>query len=669
MGEIMNIFNIDKKNRRSLVFLCGPYTDGEEKNDRRYILRDFINKEINKNEVKKNEFLPLIIDYFLKKENINNDSINIQLMEEIIAGISQNTLIFLDTVSASAELGLFTNNNYNNKVSVMIPRKKDIIRDSVGFFIREVMLKNVDYLVYNPQIIRNAIATDYVVEYYGFINNKVPYEIASYILNDLETFESDNKTKYVKNDKYSIDYNEINFLNDENKKFVFHMTIRKIFYLIANIIYFYNREKLDKGVFFELSKDDCNKIEKEIEISIFLDLYIRERYFFKIDNSLIIKIKFGLNITLSKMIEYIFSLILTYHTHGRYENLSIIETKKKLLVNNNFEFMNIPFEIFNFTNHEVDLINNILNNKSNYYKSVKVKVGSKIKYLTKYKSKYENELKNLHDKIINVILDKYEIHENSFAYKKNTGIKNCITMHISSNSFIKYDIKKFFNNIKKKILVDKLLNVLNSDKMFLWQLERIIDSLLVDEKVPLGLMTSPILSDIYLNDFDKFITDKLSMTDIVYTRYADDILFSKATPLKNSEKQMLNDLLKDKFKKLKLDSNEKKFKEHELINNGDHFKYLGVNIVKHDSGNIITVGKRYKNEIAKAYLNFINFKKLSNADIFYSGRRIMGKINYVKMIEGNIGYDYINERVKRITSGRVEIDLSRLTKIILFEDK
>ena len=65
--------------------------------------------------------LPLIIDNFLTPDNIGDDTISILLLEEIFAGISFKTYIFLDTMSSAVELGLFTNNVYNNSISVFVP--------------------------------------------------------------------------------------------------------------------------------------------------------------------------------------------------------------------------------------------------------------------------------------------------------------------------------------------------------------------------------------------------------------------------------------------------------------------------------------------------------------------------------------------------------------------
>lgn len=60
---------------------------------------------------------------FWSEKNIKDDTIDIQLMEEICAAVSAQTYIFLDTMSSAAELGIFANSAFFNKIKVYIPKK------------------------------------------------------------------------------------------------------------------------------------------------------------------------------------------------------------------------------------------------------------------------------------------------------------------------------------------------------------------------------------------------------------------------------------------------------------------------------------------------------------------------------------------------------------------
>ena len=114
---------------------------------------------------------------------------------------------------------------------------------------------------------------------------------------------------------------------------------------------------------------------------------------------------------------------------------------------------------------------------------------------------------------------------------------------------------------------------------------------------------------------------------------------------------------------MKLKMNTKKFRTGSFIHYGDHFKYLGINIVYKEGGNLITVGKSYKNAVAKRYLRYMNLQKDNSefdAERFYEAKRIAGQISFVKQVEGMTGYWQITERVRRNTQGRVNITTDKI---------
>ncbi|MFA6274410.1 MAG: reverse transcriptase/maturase family protein [Candidatus Paceibacterota bacterium] len=84
---------------------------------------------------------------------------------------------------------------------------------------------------------------------------------------------------------------------------------------------------------------------------------------------------------------------------------------------------------------------------------------------------------------------------------------------------LKCDIKKFFVNIDHGILKNILAKHI-ADKDVLWFLEEVIDSFKVG--LPLGNLTSQLLVNIYMNEFDKFVKRELKVK--YYIRYADDFV-------------------------------------------------------------------------------------------------------------------------------------------------
>ncbi|MFP4019690.1 MAG: reverse transcriptase domain-containing protein [Bacteroidales bacterium] len=87
---------------------------------------------------------------------------------------------------------------------------------------------------------------------------------------------------------------------------------------------------------------------------------------------------------------------------------------------------------------------------------------------------------------------------------------------------VKSDVSKFFpsidRNIMKNILQKKIKCELTLNLIY-----KIIDSSPGDKGLPLGNVTSQILTNIYMNEFDQFV--KHYLREKYYIRYADDLFF------------------------------------------------------------------------------------------------------------------------------------------------
>jgi len=85
---------------------------------------------------------------------------------------------------------------------------------------------------------------------------------------------------------------------------------------------------------------------------------------------------------------------------------------------------------------------------------------------------------------------------------------------------LKCDIKKFFANIDHEIMIGILERYI-SDKDILWLLTEVIKSF--KPGLPLGNLTSQLLVNVYMNEFDRFVKHRLKAR--YYIRYADDFVF------------------------------------------------------------------------------------------------------------------------------------------------
>lgn len=82
---------------------------------------------------------------------------------------------------------------------------------------------------------------------------------------------------------------------------------------------------------------------------------------------------------------------------------------------------------------------------------------------------------------------------------------------------LKCDIRKFFASIDHVILKE-ILRLHTVDQDILWLLDRTIDSFPVG--LPLGNLTSQLLVNVYMNEFDRYMKKELKVK--YYIRYADD---------------------------------------------------------------------------------------------------------------------------------------------------
>jgi RNA-directed DNA polymerase len=97
--------------------------------------------------------------------------------------------------------------------------------------------------------------------------------------------------------------------------------------------------------------------------------------------------------------------------------------------------------------------------------------------------------------------------------------------HTKTAWVLKCDIRKFFATIDHQVLKDILRKRIR-DKDILCLLSEIIESFCINNQkrgLPLGNLTSQLLVNIYMNEFDQFVKQKLKVK--FYIRYADDFVF------------------------------------------------------------------------------------------------------------------------------------------------
>lgn len=126
---------------------------------------------------------------------------------------------------------------------------------------------------------------------------------------------------------------------------------------------------------------------------------------------------------------------------------------------------------------------------------------------------------------------------------------------VSSNNttpiwVLKCDIKKFFATIDH-ITLKKIIKKHIQDKDIIWLLEQIIDSFHTKDNpgivLPLGNVTSQLLINVYMNEFDHFVKRELKVKH--YIRYADDfVIFHTNRSYLQSLIPSISDYLEEQLK-------------------------------------------------------------------------------------------------------------------------
>lgn len=285
----------------------------------------------------------------------------------------------------------------------------------------------------------------------------------------------------------------------------------------------------------------------------------------------------------------------------------------------------------------------------------RITTKNKVRKIYTYISE-ECELKKTHRNINCFLYEFFTPSVFSKAYIKGSSIYENAKAHMYNDYFIMLDIRDFFPTISHKLLEKKMFKELNKKRkncISLAQCKKIIRICSIDERgLPLGFITSPVLSNIYMKEFDCIVYGKIRKIpgmkekNIIYTRYADDMIISfkwtEQSKDKKIEDQIIS-IINDQLKRIFLKINTNKTRSY-ILNVSNHVKVTGVNISKNDNNiRILTVGRKIKNELFWEAVNAYEAQEKS-------------RINYIKGLQSFIlsiekcGYEksYSNDMMQLI---------------------
>jgi len=124
-------------------------------------------------------------------------------------------------------------------------------------------------------------------------------------------------------------------------------------------------------------------------------------------------------------------------------------------------------------------------------------------------------------RISNKLLDEYEAPPCVHGFVKGRGIASNADLHVNKPVVIHFDVKDFFPSIKED-QVKQALGLIYPSSV----IDAILPLVLWKGRLPIGFATSPILSNLVFDHYDTVLSEVANNTGLVYSRYADNMVFS-----------------------------------------------------------------------------------------------------------------------------------------------
>ena len=216
-----------------------------------------------------------------------------------------------------------------------------------------------------------------------------------------------------------------------------------------------------------------------------------------------------------------------------------------------------------------------------------------------------------------------------YSYRKGVNPHEVAFPHARNRAFFQIDIENFFGSIDRQLIESTILSqesrVPISDLRS--YIERILELTVVNDALPIGFPTSPPISNVCLTRFDNELEEYCLVSDLVCTRYADDIAVSaKSRDALFGIESKLNELLIQHFSgKLRLNRTKKKF-----TSIGRRTRILGMVILPNGQVTIDMELKRRIEVLLHFYIrNRSKFLDMSDGDIDAGIQKLSGYINYI----------------------------------------
>lgn len=294
------------------------------------------------------------------------------------------------------------------------------------------------------------------------------------------------------------------------------------------------------------------------------------------------------------------------------------ELIKKLVENN----VPIIFEIEHLSKLvgiNVPTLYSMIFSTEKFYRSFDIlqKNGENRTITTPFKS-----LKKVQKWIYQNILKQGYTHHSAHGFVKKKSIITNASFHKNSQVFLQLDIRKFFPSIPLSWIVNYFHKLGYSKKLSFYLAKLCCYEGVLGQGAP----TSPTLSNLIFFGLDKKLNNYAIKNNILYTRYADDMVFSGSEITINFKNFCIFLIKRYGFK---INSKKTRLK----INVSQNI-ITGVQI----KNNNIYAPKKYKRELTQelyyikkfGLISHVSKKRIKDPNYVYS---LLGKINFVLSIE------------------------------------
>lgn len=227
------------------------------------------------------------------------------------------------------------------------------------------------------------------------------------------------------------------------------------------------------------------------------------------------------------------------------------------------------------------------------------------------------------------IKDTYACIENRGTHKAVINVQKYMRKMKKCNQnyyVLKCDIKKYFYNIDKKILLQILKENIKDKKII--NFTEVILGDLEEVGIPIGNYTSQFFANIYLNKFDHYVKEELKVK--YYVRYMDDFILLVND--KNEAKKLKNEIANYLRVNLKLELNKKSC----YFFNSRGIDFCGYRIFETH----ILLRKRFKKKFKK---NIYLWNKLKNENRLDDKKMEMSLNSFKAHASHSNSYNYIKK--------------------------